>query len=326
MVENPQTTVLVRSQEKGEKVDPDTLAEDLIDSEVIVFRQKPLTSSIRSTIQYLQSRGGFRARWRGLSAIAVWGLGYAYFKVMLTNLWAPLDSYHDYTFIMLAPALAAVVSRLFMSRLGLTWTHIVISAPSTKSWYARIPSRKAWKQIAMPTLLTAVLWQCNFLVPAIVATVLDLEQGFQTLDEDNAGCNAVKVLAVGAIAFIWFLGISVPAEVALTRVQASMLPEEDESIVAFDRSFNGAVEPALVGGSGKLGYVQAWQTFDRSARLNLLKLGAKVVMIDVALHVLVGLTVVMELAAIMGPQLDRAFAYRPADKSQDQWEAIALGS
>ena len=39
-----------------------------------------------------------------------------------------------------------------------------------------------------------------------------------------------------------------------------MLPDEDEAIVPFDRSFGGKVVPAILGGSGKLSIRDAWKT------------------------------------------------------------------
>ena len=38
-----------------------------------------------------------------------------------------------------------------------------------------------------------------------------------------------------------FVGLQIPATVTMVRVAASMLPEEDETIVSFDRTFGGKV-------------------------------------------------------------------------------------
>jgi uncharacterized membrane protein (UPF0182 family) len=70
-----------------------------------------------------------------------------------------------------------------------------------------------------------------------------------------------------------------------------MLPEEDETIVPFDRSFGGKVSPAITGGSGKIGIVDAWTTFDWAARVRYAKVTGKALAIEVALCVLAFLVI-----------------------------------
>ncbi|RJE16779.1 hypothetical protein PHISCL_10884, partial [Aspergillus sclerotialis] len=43
-----------------------------------------------------------------------------------------------------------------------------------------------------------------------------------------------------------FVLLQIPATVTLVRVAASMLPEEDETIVPFDRTFGGKTTPAII--------------------------------------------------------------------------------
>lgn len=96
-----------------------------------------------------------------------------------------------------------------------------------------------------------------------------------------------------------------PASVSLTRVQASMLPEENESIVPFDRTFGGKVKPEILGGSGAVSMLDAWKTFGWAARIRLVKLYAKIGMIQVATTVLFVMMVVGELRLIMGDELQK---------------------
>ena len=99
------------------------------------------------------------------------------------------------------------------------------------------------------------------------------------------------------------VSIIIPANVALKRVQASMLPEEDESIVPFDRTFGGKVIPEVVGGSGKIGMLTAWKTFDWNARVRLLKIYAKVAVMQAVLFMAFAGIVLGELELAMGDQL-----------------------
>jgi len=68
----------------------------------------------------------------------------------------------------------------------------------------------------------------------------------------------------------------------LTRVQASLLADSEETIVPFDRSFNGKVIPEIVGGSGAIGMLDAWKTFDWAARIRLVKAYFKVFLMQLA--------------------------------------------
>ena len=97
-----------------------------------------------------------------------------------------------------------------------------------------------------------------------------------------------------------FVGLQIPATVTMVRVAASMLPEEDETIVSFDRSFGGKVTPAIIGGQGKVGIVEAWRSFPRSSRARLLKLLAKVVLIVMAVWVAMIVTITAEAHIMLG--------------------------
>lgn len=113
----------------------------------------------------------------------------------------------------------------------------------------------------------------------------------------------VEIFLVGLIAIGTIILVVIPADVTLTRVQASMLPEEDESIVPFDRTFAGKVKPEILGGSGAVGMLDAWRTFDRSARMRLIKLYGKIFAIQIALTFMFVFVVIGELRLIMGDDL-----------------------
>jgi hypothetical protein len=100
-----------------------------------------------------------------------------------------------------------------------------------------------------------------------------------------------------------FVGLQIPATVVMVRVAASMLPEEDEAIVSFDRSFGGLTTPAIIGGQGKIGIVEAWRSFPRSSRIRLLKLLAKVVLIVMAVWTLAIVVLAAEFEVLLGDSL-----------------------
>ena len=149
----------------------------------------------------------------------------------------------------------------------------------------------------MPTLLNEFCAFLTLYVPAINASALGLTSQTQ-LKEMSTGGIIGRLVVCGVMLLTCFVTLQLPAYVALTRIQASMLPEEDEAIVAFDRSFGGRFEPRIVGGAGALGLKDAWYSFDKASRLRLLKLTGKILAIDIGLSILFGLLLGGEVAAL----------------------------
>lgn len=94
--------------------------------------------------------------------------------------------------------------------------------------------------------------------------------------------------------------VVVPANVTLKRVQASLLSEESDTIVPFDRTFGGKVQPEVVGGNGAVSMLDAWKTFDWAARLRLVGLYAKIFAIQVTTCIFFVSLAVFEVRMING--------------------------
>lgn len=112
------------------------------------------------------------------------------------------------------------------------------------------------------------------------------------------------MLALATVVLVGFLTtvlVAVPATVTLKRVQASLLAEEEETVVPFDRTFGGRVLPEVVsGGPSAVGILDAWRTFDWSARFRLVKLYTKIAAIQIAASAAFMLTAVAEVRLING--------------------------
>ena len=160
------------------------------------------------------------------------------------------------------------------ANLQMAWVHIVISEPSSKRFYQRIPSFKDWRRIIPVAAFEYGVTLGAFYLPMMVTC------GFSGLDDPAnfdlhaSGAYVRAVASFSGPALLSFL-VSIPARAIFIRVAASMLPEDHEAIVPFDRSFGGKVVPAILGGSGKLGIADAWRTFDRAARIRYVKAIAK---------------------------------------------------
>ncbi|KAJ5976388.1 hypothetical protein N7481_010095 [Penicillium waksmanii] len=293
---NPDIYVRIDHQDPTKPLDPNE--PELADS----ARLQPITSGLRSTTKHLRARAGFWSRFRGLSIY----LAFIFVDGFLSLISTPTGSFLGHFF-----------SQFFISLLLATWqmawVHIVISEPSPKRFYQRIPSYRKWIRIAPAVALETVLTYATFLLPMAVAQMAGWTEVAQDPNhpELNARRNFIRFLSIGVLPAILSLAVSVPARVIFIRVAASMLPEEDESIVPFDRSFGGKVEPEIVGGSGKIGLMDAWTTFDWNARVRFVKVVVKTAMMEIAL-MFVGASVIVGIMLGLGP---RGVSMVPADGS-----------
>jgi hypothetical protein len=109
-----------------------------------------------------------------------------------------------------------------------------------------------------------------------------------------------KGLSIIVVAIILGFLIVIPALASFTRVQASLLSDDQESIVPFDRTFGGKVVPEILGGSGVVGLLDAWKTFDWNARVRLVKAYVKFIAMQMALTFLFLGIAVSEIFIIVG--------------------------
>ncbi len=258
-LEDPDATLNGRKEAAGKPVEPE------------LFVKQPLvTAKLRTAMKHLRARAGFWAPFRGITIYLV----YQFCFVSLTSL---LVNIHVIPQV-IAPILAAVA----LARLRMGWTWIVISDPSPKFWFRRLPSWKLWKKIALPTIVVAICEQVTVQLPKALWLAFGMgrfndPQKVADLNDAERKAFVLKGLAVLALGLFSAVAILIPATVSLIRVHGSLLPEEEETIVPFDRTFGGRVVPSIVGGSGVIGMLDAWKTFDWNSRIRLLKLYLKVI-------------------------------------------------
>lgn len=297
MVEEPQNTFLVREEKAPRPAETDALTEEVIETEVTMVKAKPITSKIKTTIKHLQSRAGFRARWRGLSLFVVYGFAHSILSGFILTIYgvvAPGQVHGMH-------AIASILTSIALARYATAWVHIVISEPSSKPWYRRIPSLKTWRNVWAPTAIAAITTRIALFLPVLCGRILgiDIVNGFYQAPE--LPIVAGKVLVCALLGLLSFVVLVIPAMVSLVRVQASMLPEEDESIVPFDRTFGGRVVPEVLGGSGCIKFLDAWKTFDMAARGRIVKMYAKFILIEIGLHMFLVLALGIQALVLIGP-------------------------
>lgn len=166
MVESPETTayVPVDSIEPAAPPAYDAVPkpadedEDENDPEILLVQKKPVTSSLRATIRHLRAKGGYLSRFRGLTMYMVWNIAVG----IIVGLFSPITRNR------FALALVMILTQVLLSRYIMTWVHIVISEPSTKSWFRRVPSFKTWPKMAPAVALWAVCSQITSILPMLV--------------------------------------------------------------------------------------------------------------------------------------------------------------
>lgn len=293
------TLVMVESPEENIDFEPlptdetDATINKSLNPELEAVKPKPITASFRATIKLLSQKGGFRARFRGISIYIV--------NQFLIS-WAA-------QFLSILPFVprwaAAILASVVCAQLSLAWTHIVISEPNPKTWLRRLPPMKTWKKVAIPTAILCLAEQIAILIPIYIAMACNMGKHLGTPNEvanmssHEALMLTLRGLGLGALMIVLGFLLVIPADVALTRVQASLLSDAEETIVPFDRSFKGKFVPEIVGGSGVIGMLDAWKTFDWESRVRLVKTYIKTVLIEMAISILFVSIIVGELALVI---------------------------
>lgn len=280
-----------------------------VEPELYLVKQAPITAKLHTAVRYLRERAGFWSRFRGIS---LW--------IIYHFLFARLSQFFS-IWLVLPMGIDGVLAAVILAGLRMGWTHIVISEPSNKYWFQRLPSWGSWKKIVLPTFVLAVCEQITLYLPMALSCAFGLgrfndPQKIADLNDAERNLLILKSLAVVLLGLFSAIAIVVPATVTLTRVQASLLPDEVETIVPFDRSFGGKVAPAVVGGSGVISMLEAWKTFGWNARVRILKLYGKVIAMEAAVFFVFVFVIVGQLHLIMGPELKKYFSWVKGSMNQ----------
>lgn len=321
MIETPTAAAFEIEHTDSDDIDAPLLSQDqksektkLVEADLFLVKQKPITSKIRTTVKHLRAQEGCLARFRGLHVSIIYHLLHGGIVGFISS--------HLVQHPVARPFIAVFAS-LALCRLQMTWTHIVISRSSNKSWYQRIPSKAAVRNILIPTAVFAIAEQATIYVPGALFA-LSFEAFNEEVNENVGRAQNLALLQmflIGLVGIGIFVTVVIPADVTLKRVQASMLPEEDESIVPFDRTFAGKVKPEILGGSGAVSMLDAWKSFDRSARIRLMKLYLKVFLVSVFTTIMFVMVLFGEVKLIMGDQFNGL-----AGKAHESFQQVRAGN
>ncbi|KAB5535198.1 ubiquitin carrier protein [Coniochaeta sp. 2T2.1] len=228
---------------------------------------KPISSSLRSLNRLLYSVGGWRSSFRGLGAY----VAYTFAVSIVAGI---------FTAIPFVPAfVGTLLASLALVQLAAAWVHIAISPPNAARFWKRLPPfRKAFEATWIPTVASWAAGTAVGYLPVLTALIVklplpDREHPNEVPEYDrHAFWKVLIILLVTLVA--WALVI-VPTEVLLIRVQASLLPPDEDSIIPFDRTYDGTLEPAVVG-KGYVSWRDALNTFPRASWVRIYILHAKI--------------------------------------------------
>lgn len=272
----------------------DQIQDQTRDTELQRPRQVAITSKLRTAIKHLRQVAGPLSPFRGFHIAIIY---HALHNLVLNFAVSPQSA-------SLIRALISILVTVVLHRIHMVWTHTVISMPANKSWWKRILPFKLSKTIILPTAIWAAAQQICLYFPRTLfaATYQNIHQPRL---QDSGPSTVQKValiqsIAILAIFIITIFLIVIPAEVSLKRVEASLLPETDQTIVPFDRSFAGKAQPNALGGPALISVLDAWRTFGKEGRIRLVKLYGKVFAIQVALAILFTMIIAGELRVLSG--------------------------
>ncbi|KAJ4359475.1 uncharacterized protein N0V89_000029 [Didymosphaeria variabile] len=304
MVETPAAAITVSNHDEPASKDE---KEGLLETgtEITLVHQKPITSSIRATIRHLTAEAGKFARWRGFRYQMIYALALGW----MTSL---LEAFFP-RFLPISTVFIAAIAGAATANLHAAWTHKVISTPSDVSFWSRIPSRKQWKALALPAAVAATMPYISLFLSMGFVSWFGLEREIRRNDFDayNGGQWASFIfrwVAVVAISVCCTLFLCMPAVVTQIRVEASILPEDQDTIVPFDRTFGGKVVAKVLGGTGCVSFMDAWRSFNWEARRRLIKLYIKGFVCIAALAFVLVHVLAFEVFAIMGPEVGKFLA------------------
>ncbi|KAM3512005.1 hypothetical protein MY11210_004331 [Beauveria gryllotalpidicola] len=244
---------------------------------------RTVTSSLRAVTRLLYAVAGFRGFFRGILLQLIQHLLASILVELFTQ-----------TLGLASTPLATLLASLTLVQLSAAWVHIVLTHPVPGvSHFRRLPPfKRAFDATWRPILLNWVAREVVRWVPVALFAVLrvhvpELKDGGRTDVSDITAADMVKIVVIAVVSAFAGIALVIPTHVILVRVQASLLPVEDDAIIPFDRSFQGKVEPAVAGGRGYATIAEAWSTFSRAGWRRLITLYVKAFLVTMGVYALI---------------------------------------
>lgn len=279
-----------------------------------------VTSGIRSTYHHLQAEAGDLSIFRGIGpsliATTIISILVPIFTLALRT---PVESLHASQYL---PQISLATAIMLIPQIDAAWIHILISKPRQKFWFRRLPLTffSILKYLWIPIIAMCIVYDFADWVPTLWET--------QLVDEAHLGAKGKiqlhhgpaipitfshvfwplsKILLTSFVAPILKAVLATPVEAVVRRMQASLLPDEDEPIVSMDRSFNGGPSSGILARSEPLDLKSACRSINKPTYLRLVKLNLKVRLLRNVVALVFMAVVGLELAALVGFDASKIF-------------------
>lgn len=262
--------------------------------------ERSITTSLRRTVAHLYRVGGVLALFRGIAVHVCTGIGiiltampvYALFKKAHDD---AVDDGLEHTLShqlghFAFETVLSVFAGLLFTTLSTAWVHIVISQPSLRIWWRRLPPffptlRATFAVVAYQNLSNTFV---NLLTPILLKHAFGL-YGKPFATYSTFSSRNILLTLVWLFVCVLNQVACVPFHVAVTRIQASLLPEEEETIVSFDRSFgtsgaNGLRPGLLAESRGALSFREAWRSVTWSEMRRIWIFSAKILVVQICVN------------------------------------------
>ena len=232
----------------------------------------PITTSLWRTRRHLRSIGGIRSYFRGSDVSIAMGI----WVNMLSNTGRDIPNIFFQSFI-------TIVAYTLCTGIYVLWVHTVISAPSSKVWFQRLVSYSKVIKVMQPSALCALSVQlaCLVLDPLAYPFGIPKQNGDDEMHELDAKALVPILCSILIIIFFYF-----PTSVVLVRVAASVLPEEEATIVNVDRTFGGRLAPGET-----LKILDAWKSFTWEGIMRVISIYFKVILLQLLITTLYGVAI-----------------------------------
>ncbi|TLD27156.1 hypothetical protein PspLS_05001 [Pyricularia sp. CBS 133598] len=236
-----------------------------------------VTSGMRSTFRHLYSTGGVRMFVRGI--FCAWAIFVA--DTFIGGIFLAIPFVFPF---------GRLVAYLALCQLHTAWVHIVISdrpRASLAFWRHLPPFGRTFNATKYAVGLFWLADTFTGATPYMIATFMG----------DDGKINGRTLFALLIITTV-MLAVRLPAFVALTLVQASLLPEEEGTIVPFDRSFGGRVGPSELGGAEYLSVRGAIKSLNRESWVRIIKMFLKTFLVIVAMIIVISLVIAVQMVVL----------------------------
>ncbi|KAK9249457.1 hypothetical protein V1506DRAFT_550760 [Lipomyces tetrasporus] len=258
--------------EEGGRVDDAQLEARLLERNLTYAGRHPVTSSLRRTAAYLRHEAGPWSLFRGMSAYIAKVAATVQCKdlglLILPNILQPFNS----------------VSR-FALNYKVNFVDIVkhyYHGSDKENWFVRLrhtPLRLSL--LTLPVLATEfIVHKFMDLLPNIVI----FKVAWPSMVQHGLLFGGLMLLLGIAAYLAVFVFLSVPATIVRIRVQASLLPDEEQPIVPFDRKSFGTISSLR---DAMYGVVSTWKTVGSSDRKRYVMSVVKLYVIGAAVVVVI---------------------------------------